>query len=51
MPDEDAMASIEVLDKRRHEISCTACMMTLPVETLNSLLTGSLTNCPSCGCL
>jgi predicted nucleic acid-binding Zn-ribbon protein len=48
--DEDAMASIEVLDKRRHEISCTGCMMTLPVETLNSLLTGSLTNCPSCGC-
>ncbi|MEL6497671.1 MAG: hypothetical protein AAF937_05460 [Planctomycetota bacterium] len=48
--DEDAMASIEVLDKRRHEIACTACMMTLPVEQLNSLLSGVLTNCPSCGC-
>ncbi|MEO1584471.1 MAG: hypothetical protein AAFR96_07860 [Planctomycetota bacterium] len=48
--DEDAMASIEVLDRRRHEIACTACMMTLPVETLNALLTGVLANCPSCGC-
>ena len=48
--DEDAMASIEVLDKRRHEISCTGCMMTLPVEQLNSLLSGVLTSCPSCGC-
>ncbi len=48
--DEDAMASIEVLDKRRHEISCTGCMMTLPVELLNSLLSGVLTNCSNCGC-
>ncbi|MEM1071672.1 MAG: hypothetical protein AAGB48_02270 [Planctomycetota bacterium] len=48
--DEDAMASIEVLDKRRHEISCSACMMTLPIEVLNSLLGGHLTNCSNCGC-
>lgn len=48
--DEDAMASIEVLDKRRHEISCMACMMTLPVEQLSSLLSGVLTTCPNCGC-
>ncbi|MGP1272978.1 MAG: zinc ribbon domain-containing protein [Phycisphaerales bacterium] len=48
--DEEAMSPIEVLDKRRHEISCTGCMMTLPVEQLNSLLSGQLTNCSNCGC-
>ncbi|MEM8757077.1 MAG: hypothetical protein AAGF47_04760 [Planctomycetota bacterium] len=48
--DDDAMASIEVLDKRRHEVACTGCMVALPVELLSSLLSGTLTNCTNCGC-
>jgi predicted nucleic acid-binding Zn-ribbon protein len=48
--DEGAMSPIEIIDRRRHEISCTGCMMTLPVEQLNSLLNGLLTTCSNCGC-
>ena len=48
--DEDAMAGVEIIDKRRHEISCASCMMTLPVELLSRLLSGTLTNCSNCGC-
>ncbi|MEO0511872.1 MAG: C4-type zinc ribbon domain-containing protein [Planctomycetota bacterium] len=48
---DEAMASIEVMDKRRHEISCGACMMALPVQILNGLLSGEVTLCPNCGCL
>jgi predicted nucleic acid-binding Zn-ribbon protein len=45
---DDAMASVEVLDRRNHEYSCTACMMTLPVETVSAMLSGRLTRCVSC---
>ena len=48
--DEDAMAGIEVIDKRRHEINCASCMMSLPIELLSQLLRGKLTNCSNCGC-
>ena len=53
---DDAMAPVEELDRRRHEYSCGACQMAVPVETLNSLIRGSAagTNpvrCVSCGCL
>ncbi|USN98960.1 MAG: hypothetical protein H6810_12540 [Phycisphaeraceae bacterium] len=50
--DEEAMAPIEIADKRRHEFHCGACMMLLPVEAMSALLShGSLTQCPSCGCI
>jgi predicted nucleic acid-binding Zn-ribbon protein len=48
---DDAMAPVEVLDRRNHEYSCTACMMTLPVETVSSMLSGRLTRCVSCSCI
>lgn len=48
--DEDAMAGIEIIDKKRHEISCASCMMTLPIELLSRLLSGDLTSCSNCGC-
>lgn len=48
--DEDAMAGVEIIDKRRHEISCASCMMSLPVELLSRLLSGTLTTCSNCGC-
>ncbi len=50
--DEDAMAQIEIADKKRHEFHCGSCMMLLPVETMSGLLShGRLTQCPSCGCI
>lgn len=48
--DEDAMAGIEIIDRRRQEINCAACMMSLPVELLSQLLRGKLTSCSNCGC-
>lgn len=48
--DEEAMAGVEIIDKRRHEISCASCMMSLPIELLNRLLSGQLTTCSNCGC-
>ncbi len=50
--DEDAMAAIEIADRKRHEFHCGACMMLVPVEAMSSLLShGSVTQCPSCGCI
>jgi predicted nucleic acid-binding Zn-ribbon protein len=48
---DEAMAAVEVLDRRNHEYSCTACMMTLPVETVSAMLAGKLTRCVSCSCI
>jgi len=48
---DDAMAPVEVLDRRNLEYSCTACMMTLPVETVSAMLSGRLTKCVSCHCI
>lgn len=48
---DEAMASIDILDKRRHEACCEGCMMTLPVEVLSSLMRNVVTNCPNCGVL
>ncbi|MGQ0627596.1 MAG: zinc ribbon domain-containing protein [Phycisphaerales bacterium] len=47
---DEAMASVEVLDRRNHEWTCGACMMTLPMETVNGLSMGRITRCSSCGC-
>lgn len=50
--DEDAMAPIEIADRRRHEFHCGSCMMLVPVEAMSALLShGGLTQCPSCGCI
>jgi predicted nucleic acid-binding Zn-ribbon protein len=47
---EDAMAPVEVADKRRHEATCGSCMMSVPVETVSTLMSGSrVVRCVSCG--
>ena len=48
---DEAMCSVEVLDRRNHEYSCSGCMMTLPVETVSAMLSGKLTKCVSCHCI
>lgn len=49
---EEAMAPIEEQDRRRHEYTCGACMMAVPVETVSALIRGgTLTRCVSCGCI
>jgi predicted nucleic acid-binding Zn-ribbon protein len=48
---DEAMAHIELIDRRAHEGSCSACMMAVPVEALSALMTGKLTRCPSCRCI
>ncbi len=48
---DEAMSAVEILDRRNHEYSCSACMMTVTVETANSLISGKLVNCPSCRCI
>jgi len=46
---EEVMAPVETQDFRRHEFTCGACMMGLPVESVMSLLSrGDLTRCSSC---
>lgn len=48
---DEAMAHVDILDRRNHEYSCSACMMAVTVETANALITGKLVNCPSCRCI
>jgi len=49
---EDAMAPVEVQDRKRHEYTCGACQMSIPVDAVNALLTkGKLTTCASCQCI
>lgn len=48
---DDAMAKVELLNKRDHEYTCGACMMTLPVETLNHIIKGSFVRCANCQCI
>lgn len=49
--EEDAMAPVEITDRRRHEYNCGACMMSLPMEVSISLLSGKLTTCSNCQCI
>ena len=48
--DGEAMASIEVIDLKRHEYSCTCCSLTLPLEAITTMLGNqdSIVSCPSC---
>jgi predicted nucleic acid-binding Zn-ribbon protein len=49
---EEAMASVEIQDRKRHEYTCGSCQMSLPVDAVNGLLTnGKITMCSSCQCL
>lgn len=48
---DEAMAPVEVLDRRSHEYSCSACMMAVPVETASSIMQGRIVSCPSCRCM
>lgn len=45
---DDAMVPIEVLDRRAHEAACSACMMALPMEIVNGIVSGRISQCPSC---
>jgi predicted nucleic acid-binding Zn-ribbon protein len=49
--EDDAMAPVEITDRRRHEYNCGACMMSLPMEVSISLLGGKLTICSNCQCI
>lgn len=49
---EDAMGAVEVQDKKRHEYTCGVCQMSVPIQTMNGLLSdGRLTLCASCQCV
>lgn len=49
---DDAMATIEVHDAKRHEYNCGSCMMALPIEAVAGLMSsGRLTLCASCQCV
>ncbi|MEM0982627.1 MAG: hypothetical protein AAGI17_01610 [Planctomycetota bacterium] len=49
---DEAMAAMEIQDRRRHEYTCGACMMAVPMEAMSSLLShGNITNCVSCGAI
>lgn len=50
--DDEAMAPVQELDRRRHEYCCGSCQMAVPVETVVTLLKSShVTRCVSCGCI
>jgi predicted nucleic acid-binding Zn-ribbon protein len=48
---DEAMAPVEVLDRRAHEGNCSACMMAITVEAVSALMSGKLVTCPSCRCI
>ena len=50
--EEDAMAGVIEIDRKRHEFACVLCMMAIPLDSVNRLVArGALTNCSSCGTL
>lgn len=46
---DQAVSSVEVLDRRNHEWTCGSCQMALPVETINGISAGRFTRCSACG--
>ncbi len=48
---EDAMAPLEIIDRKRHEYICGSSMMAVPVEIAASLIQGKLTISPNDGCI
>ena len=51
MRGEDAMAPLEIEDRKRHEYVCGSSMMSVPVEVAASLMQGKLTLSPNDGCI
>ena len=51
MRGEDAMAPLEIADRKRHEYVCGSSMMSVPVEVAASLMQGKLTISPNDGCI
>lgn len=50
LDDDEVMAPVEEQNRKRHEYTCGSCMMTIPIESVSSLLShGSVTCCVSCG--
>jgi len=46
---DEAMGTIEVQDRKRHEYTCSVCMMTIPIDSVSGLMSnGKLTRCKSC---
>ncbi|RMH24305.1 MAG: hypothetical protein D6692_12975 [Planctomycetota bacterium] len=48
---EDAMAPLEIVDRKRHEFVCGSSMMSVPVEVAAQLMQGRLTLSPNDGCI
>jgi uncharacterized protein len=48
---DDAMAPLEIVDRKRHEYVCGSSMMSVPVEVAASLIQGKLTISPNDGCI
>jgi predicted nucleic acid-binding Zn-ribbon protein len=48
---DDAMAPLEIVDRKRHEYVCGSSMMSVPVEIAASLMQGKLTISPNDGCI
>ena len=48
---EDAMAPLEIVDRKRHEYVCGSSIMSVPVEVAASLIQGKLTISPNDGCI
>lgn len=49
---EEAMASVQVQDRKRHEYTCGSCQMSIPIDAVNALLSkGKMTLCASCQCI
>lgn len=48
---EDAMAPLEIVDRKRHEFVCGSSMMSVPVEVAAQLMQGRLTISPNDGCI
>ncbi len=48
---EEAMAPLEIIDRKRHEYVCGSSMMSVPVEVAASLMQGKLTISPNDGCI
>ena len=48
---DDAMAPLEIVDRKRHEYVCGSSMMSVPIEVAASLIQGKLTISPNDGCI
>jgi uncharacterized protein len=49
---ENAMAPVQVEDRKRHEFTCGACQMSIPIDAVSALMSnGRLTLCSSCQCI